>query len=206
MDQERTYAYGSLRTVGWSSKQRHTPVTAQSIRKYFGKHAKVFGGSGCFCVTTPMGGMVVITPNKMRLIYGGDSIYSAMTQLAGEAFDNWKARGSREFMLAALAHGEAWGVHVEPDFSDRWVTFKRWAVAIAIFWVGWVMLPDGKGGGNIRTSIVFMVVAVVVFWWMKQKARREEQRKIEAGGFNYPREATGATYADDDACRKGGVL
>jgi hypothetical protein len=207
MERERAYAHGSLRTTGWSSRQPHTPITEQLIRKYFGKHANVNGCAGCYRVTTPMGGKVVITPNKMRLSYGGDATYSAMTQLAGEVHNNWKARGSREFMLAAIAHGEAWGVNIQPDFSDRWATFKRWCVAIALFWVGCIMLPDRSGhGGDVRIFAVFLLAVACLFWWMKRKARREEQRKIEAGGFHYPRQATGATFADEDELRKGGLI
>jgi hypothetical protein len=108
-------------------------------------------------------------------------------------------------MLAAIAHGEAWGVSIQPDFTDWRATFIRWCVAICLLLIGCLTLPDQRGG-DLRVSAIFPVATFVSFCWLKRKAQHEEQRKIEAGGFTYPRQTTGATYADDDECRKGGVL
>ena len=96
---------------------KNRPINRDVIRTYFGKRAKIFGFGGYYRVTTPTGGEVVITPNHIRQVFGGEDIYRATALLAGRKWDHAKARGSREFMLGAVAHGEANGVDNVP-FGD----------------------------------------------------------------------------------------
>jgi hypothetical protein len=199
------YANGYLRPARRFSRKKPKAITKDLIRKCFGKDARIHEFAGVFRVTTQTGGKVVITPNKILLGIGGDDAYQGMTQVAGAVRDHWKARGSREFMLAAIAHGEAWSVNIQPDFTDRRATLIRWCVATGLFLIGYLLLPDERGG-DFRAFAIFLMAAFLSFCWLKRKALQEEQRKIEAGGFTYPRQTTGSVYADDDACRKGGVL
>src|SRR6185437_5085475 len=111
-------------------KRKHKPVTKALIRQFFGNDAKVHGFAGRYRVTTPTGGEVSITPGKMKLIYGGDDVYRAMTLLIGECWGHGKASGSREYLLASVAHGEAWGVNIQPNFRSKGATFARWFVAL----------------------------------------------------------------------------
>jgi hypothetical protein len=200
------YAHGCLRRVGRFGRQKPRPITKGLIRKHFGEHAKIHGLAGCFRVNTPTGGEIVVTPNKMLLGCGGDDTYRAMTMLAGDVGGDWKARGSLEYMLASIAHGEASGVFIQPDFTDRLATFVRWCVLIDVSWIGCMILPDSSGDGDLVSALVVFLVGGAAFWWMRRKARREEQRRTENGGFHFPRETTGAKYADDDECRKGGLI
>jgi hypothetical protein len=181
-------------------KRKHKPITKDLIKKHFGKDAKVHGFCGHYRVTTP-GGEVTIRPNKINLVYGGDDIYRAIALLAGECWGGARAgQGSREFMLGLIAHGDAWGVNVQPDFRDRGAAFARWFVAIALFCLVCMIVPNDIG------AVLALPLPLLVFWLMKRKARREEQRKIEAGGFHYPRAAQGAGYADEDQLRRGGLI
>jgi hypothetical protein len=191
-------------------KHKNKPITKELIKKYFGKNAKVHGFAGHYRVTTPTGGKVTITQSEVKLIYGGDDVYRAMTLLMGECWGSGKVRGSREFMLAFVAHGEASGVNIQPDFRDSGATFARWVVAMLLFVVG-CMVADGMNAANNDTTaggaILFVLLGpFLVFSLMKRAARREEQRKLETGGFTYPRQAQGAEYANDDDLRKGGLI
>lgn len=189
-------------------KQKQKPVTKRLIKKYFGKNSKVYGLAGHYRVTTPMGGEVSITPDKMKLVYGGDDVHRAMTLLIGECWGHAKVSGSREYVLASVAHGEAWGVNIQPDFRSKGATFARWFMAVVVFVIGSLFVPDQPGSDTSGTIDAFIVLSlsVLVFFLMKRKARQEEQRKLETGGFTYPRQAHGAEYADDDELRKGGLI
>jgi hypothetical protein len=183
-------------------KRKRKPITRALIQKYFGKDAKVFGFAGHYRVTTPTGGEVTITSDKMKLVYGGDDVHRAMTLLIGECWGYGKASGSREYMLASVAHGEAWGVNIQPDFRNRGATFARWFMAVLVFCIAANLVPDES---PVSIAAVWLA-AVGVFFLMKRKARREEQRKLETGGFTFPRQAHGAEYADDEHLHKGGLI
>jgi hypothetical protein len=110
-------------------------------------------------------------------------------------------------MLASVAHGEAWGVNIQPDFRDKGATFARWFVAVLVFFIGCMMLPENARSGSDDWAVLpVLLLSVLVFFLMKRKARREEQRKLETGGFTFPRQAHGAEYADDEQLRKGGLI
>jgi hypothetical protein len=176
------------------------PISRNLIRKYFGKRAKIIGFGGYYRVTTPTGGEVVISPREIKLIFGGDDVYRAVTLLAGERWGRAKARGSREFMLGAVAHGEASGVNIQADHSDRLAPFVRGLVFVCIVVAGLAMGSAQNGSGVAIT----LCVAVGIWWAMKRSARREEQRKAEQLGFHYPRvQGTAGAASDDELERKG---
>jgi hypothetical protein len=184
-------------------KRKHKPVTKELIRHYFGRDAKIHGFAGHYRVTTPMGGEVSISPDKIKLIYGGDDVYRAVVLLIGHCWGSAKAgQGSREFMLASIAHGEAWGVNIQPDFSDEGSGLARWCVAFLVYIIGCAMLP--KHSSDMGPFMV-LLLAVAVFFVMGG-SRKKEQRKLETSGFIYPRQAHGAEYADDEQLRKGGLI
>jgi hypothetical protein len=195
------------RKDGCFMRRKEKPITRALIRKYFGKNASIWDFGGWYRVTTPGGGLVRIGPGeRARLVYGGDEVYRALMGLLGECWGVVKAGGlgSREVLLGAIAHGEALGVNVQPDFRDRWATFARWCVALGIIVASIAMKLDTTDTGAFLT----LLVAVAVFFLMKRKARREEQYKLETGGFHYPRGTTGASFADEDEdeLRKGGLI
>jgi hypothetical protein len=187
-------------------KQRRKPITRAVIKKYFGKDARVIGFGGRYRVTTPSGGELLISQKKIKLIFGGDDIYRAMTLLEGECWGAVKAgHGSREFMLASIAHGEALGVDVQPDFEDKGATFGRWCSAVFVFIAGYAMILD-KHAGRALAVIGALLAAALVFKLMKRDARRKEQRKLETSGFLFPRQTSGAEYASEEELRKAGLI
>lgn len=184
-------------------KRKSKPITKELIRKYFGKNAKVYGFGGRYRVTTPTGGVVTITQNEVKVLYGGDDVYRAQTLLIGECWGSGKVHGSREYMLASIAHGEAEGVNIQPDFRDSGATVSRWFFALLVFVIGCMIAPNNMSAAG---AVLVLLAPVVVFFLMKRVARREEQRKLETGGFTYPRQPHGAEYANDDDLRKGGLI
>ena len=185
-------------------ERRKKPVTKDLIRKYFGKNAKITGFCGHYCVKTAAGGEVEISDRKVKLVYGGDDVYRSMTLLIGACWETARAgHGSREFMLGAVAHGEAWGVNIQPDFRNRWAAFGRICVAVFVFFIGIQMLPEHADGTDL---LIVLLLPPVTFWLMKRSAKREEQRRLETSGFIFPQQARGAEYADDDQLRKGGLI
>jgi hypothetical protein len=182
--------------------KRHKPVTKKLVRKYFGEDAKIRGFDGSYRVTTPTGGEVVTSSKGMRLITGGDDTYRAMILLIGECWGKGTAGpGSREFMLGAMAHGEACGVPIRPNFKSRGAVFARWFVFIIILLIGF-----GIGGGQQDSSIPFatVVVAVLTVAAMARSAKREDQRKAEELGFHYPRiHGLSRAASREDAEQKG---
>jgi len=178
--------------------------------KCFEKNSTVFGAFGLYCANTASGGLVVITPNKLRLIYGADDAYEGMLTVAGILRTYWRAHGSREFLLSCTAHAEASGVRVLPDFRNRKAALKRWLIALGLGVLGCVMLPNETGEGDMDFQggmyafLFFLLTARLVFLWMKHRARQEEQRELETSGFTFPRETQGASFADEDDL--GGLL
>lgn len=195
-------------------RRKEKPVTRALIRKYFGKEARIWDFGAWYRVTTPGGGLVTIGPGeRARLVYGGDEVYRALIGLLGECWGVVKAggNGSREFLLGAIAHGEALGVNVQPDFRDWKATLARWVVAVLVYFIVFAMLvPDGPVSdrrGNMP-AMIGLVSAAVVFFLMKRQARRREQHKLVTGGFHYPRgaNASPAEYANEEELRKAGLI
>ena len=60
---------------------------------------------------------------------------------------------------------------------DRWAMLARWAVAVALYLGGCIMVPDHSS--NVWPCAV-LLVAGAVFWLLKFKARREQERRIDA--------------------------
>jgi hypothetical protein len=184
---------------------KRKPITRALIKKYFGKDARIVGFGGHYRVTTPNGGEVIISQKKIKLIFGGEDIYRAMILLEGECWGSVKAgHGSREFMLASIAHGEALGVDVQPDFEDKEATFSRWFGAVFVLVITFVMILPHEG--DALAAMGALLAAVLVFNLMKRDARRKEQRKLETSGFLFPRQTTGAEYATEEELRKGGLI
>jgi hypothetical protein len=176
-------------------------VTRELIREYFGRNARIRGFGGHYRVKTPTGGEVVVRPNKIKLIFGGEDTYKAVVLLSGYLWGHGVAKGSREFMMGAVAHGEACGVNVRADHSDGWAVVRRIAAAIVLLLLGLVW-----GARSDNPMMIATVLAIVCVWFvMKRKARREEQRRAEAMGFHYPR-VHGAEFADEEDLEKGGLL
>jgi hypothetical protein len=166
----------------WNEK----PVTRAVLKKYFGKDARIFGLEGCYRVATRNGGLVRIGPGERRwkLVKGGEDVHQALVLLAGECWGSLKVRGSREYVRGMIDHGEACGINVQRDFTDRRATFARWCVALLVFCIGATVVEDIRGpeaevhSANWAAWIP-LVLSLVVFSVMKRLARREELRKLE---------------------------
>ena len=169
---------------------------------YFGKGAKITGFGGHYRVTTPTGGEVLIKPNEFKLIFGGDDVYRACTLLSQQMWGSATVRGSREFMLGMMAHGEANNVNVRADHSNRLAPFWRAFVFMCVVIVGLML-----GGARDGSVLLFTLLVAVAIWMaMKRSAKREEQRKAEQLGFHYPRvQGTAGAASDEELERKGWV-
>lgn len=178
-------------------------ITKALIRRYFGSDARVRGFCGHYRVTTRTGGEVMITQKRMKIVFGLDDTYRAVTLLAGECWGGGKIRpGSREFMLGMAAHGEAENVNIQPNFKKTSATIVRWCVAAFVLWLG-----IRVGVDDTWVHAAGLVLGVVfIFEMMKQSARREEQRKAQEMGFHYPRvHGTAGAVSRDDLEREGWV-
>src|SRR5271168_4576627 len=95
-------------------------ITETMIYKHFGPYAriekKLFGG---FVVRTPTGGHVEIYQDRHDFHAGGHDVHAALTTLGGEAWGGLTVRGSREYILTMMAHGECTGVDVTPVVEPR---------------------------------------------------------------------------------------
>jgi hypothetical protein len=199
---------------GYIMRQQQKPVTPEILRKYFGKDAGITGFLGDYRVTTPSGGLVRFWGEKAKVVYGGDDVYRATVQTAGECWGSLTANGlrDRDLLIGLMAHGEALGVRVQPSFRDRKATAKRWVLSALLYFLLCMMLgPDDRNASSASGGDAYvwisLLIAVVFFLFLRRQALREEQRRIEAGGFHLPRGgAGGAGYADDDDLRKGGLI
>ena len=182
-------------------KGRKKRASRELVRECFGNKASITGFGGHYRVKTPTGGHVVIEPTRITFLFGGDDTYKAGILLSGKLWGHGVARGSREFMMGAVAHGDAWGVNVRADHSDRWAVLQRTAGCFLILLLGLAWGARSDNAGMIAT-----VAAMVCFWFlMKRRATAEEQRRAEAMGFHYPR-VHGARFADDEDLEDGGLL
>ena len=187
-------------------KRRTKPITRVVIKKYFGKDAKVYGFGGHYRVVTASGGEVSINQKKINTIYGGEDVYRAVVLLAGECWGGLEVKGgSREFILASMAHGEALGVNVQPNFEERGETFSRWCAALLVLVVTYPMLLSHTCK-PATAALGALLAAMATFVSMRRTAKRKAQRKLETSGFLYPRQTTGAGYADEEQLRKGGLI
>ena len=181
---------------------RYKRITKEMVRRHFGSRARIrWIALGAWRVTTQTGGDVTITQTKIRLRSGGDDVYRACVLLAGEAWGGGVAnRGSREFMLGAVAHGEAWNVPVRPDYTKRGAGAKRFFVAFFIV-LGAVKI----GIAQSNEGMVFaLALAFAVYFAMRHRAKREAQGEAERMGYHYPRvQGTAGAASRDDLERKG---
>ena len=170
--------------------RRRRRMTKDLIRAYFGSGVRIRGFLGPpYRVTTPTGGEVIIMRNNLKVRSGDDAVYRACTLLARDVWGRMTVHGGREFVLGMMAHGEALGVNVRVDHTDRRATVLRAIVGTGIAVAGTV-LGGGVGG---------VAVGGLVWGAMRGSAKREERRKAQQLGFHYPRVhgMAGATPRDD---------
>ena len=178
-------------------------ITLDLIKRHFGRDVTVTKFGGRFRVVTDTGGEVLIYQNRMQVLVGGDDIYRGTTLLAHEVWGGAVAHGGREHLLAAVAHGEAWGVKVRADHTNAAGFFVRVLVAVCVVSCGvkllkWGEFPAGYGALSIAA-------AVIVVWMLMQRSeKRAERSRAEAMGFNYPRvNGSKRDGSRDDAEREG---
>jgi hypothetical protein len=187
-------------------KRKRKPITRAVIKRHFGQDAKVYGFAGHYRVVTTSGGEVSFSQRKVKTIYGGEDVYRAVVLLAGECWGGLKVSGeNREFILASMAHGEALGVPVRPNFEERGEVVGRWFGALLALIVAYGTLLSHTGDPLIAV-LGAGLAAMAVFMSMRRNSKRKAQRKLETSGFLYPRQTTGAGYADEEQLRKGGLI
>ena len=142
-------------------KRKRKPITRAVIKRHFGKDAKVYGFAGHYRVVTASGGEVSFSQRKVKTIYGGEDVYRAVVLLAGECWGGLTVKGgSREFMLASMAHGEALGVPVRPNFEERGEVVARWFGALLALIVTYGTLLSHTGDP---------VIAVLARVWRRSR-------------------------------------
>ena len=188
-----------------SGKFQPKPITKDMVRKHFGGDAKVSGFLGCYTVKTPMS-KVEIDAESIKLVRGGSDVYQAVVTLVGEAWGGAKCRGSREFVLACCAHGEAWQVNIQPDMRSPGAALLRWSVAVLIMLGGEKLWPAKTHGGD-GSGLLIALGAMIAFFFLKWLGKKKEQRKLETGGYTYPQQThAGAAFADENALRMAGLI
>jgi hypothetical protein len=60
---------------------------------------------------------------------------------------------------------------------NHWAAMARWGVAVAVYTVGCIFLPDNFSDAS---SLAVLALAAAVFWLLKSKARREQKQRIDA--------------------------
>jgi hypothetical protein len=164
--------------------------------------AHITGGAGHFRVTTPHGA-VTISHDKINLRFGGADLYQGAVLLVRECWGAALVRGSREAMLACVAHGEALDADIQADMRSRWALAWRWFVAASVVYMGFRIWPQSE---NDPAGLAIIVAALLIFSLLKFMAKRTEQKKREKGGYLYPRQCRGTGEADEKALREAGLI
>jgi hypothetical protein len=178
-------------------------ITREMVRQHFGGGAKIrSAGLGAWRVTTATGGEVVITQRKIRVKSGMDDVYRACVLLSREAWGGGTVQGSREFVLGAVAHGEAWDVPIRPDYSKRGAGAKRFLVSFFIV-IGALKIGIAQTNEGMLLTLAF---ALAVYFAMRHGSKQKAQKEAEQMGYHYPRvQGTAGAASHDDAERKGWV-
>jgi hypothetical protein len=176
-------------------------ITKEMVRQCFGSGARIrSAGLGAWRVTTCTGGDVTITQRKIRLKSGTDDVYRACVLLSRAAWGGAEVNGSREFVLGSVAHGEASGVPIRPDYTKRGAGAKRFLVCFFIV-IGALKIGIAQTDEGMILTLVF---AFAVYWAMRQGAKQKAQKEAEQMGYHYPRVQGNADAASrDDLERKG---
>jgi hypothetical protein len=181
-------------------RRKRKRITKELIRGYFGEDAEI----SWVCpwrVKTITGGEVVISQREIKVIFGTEDAYRAVTLLMGECWGAGVAgRGSNEFMLASVMHGEAAGVPIRADYRNKNAGWLQVAMFFLILFVGGVM-----GAAHNSSALFFTVLAaLVIVAAMSESSKREARKKHEQMGFPYPRVYGSAGAARrEDAKRRG---
>lgn len=183
--------------MGWYRR-----ITKEMVRRHFGSRARIWCvGLGAWRVTTPTGGDVTITQTRLRLRAGGDDVYRACVLIAGEAWGGGVAGpGSREFMLGAVAHGEAWNVPIRPQYTKRGAGAGRFLICLLIVFlaakIGFAQSDEGM--------LVTLAFAGIVYLVMRQSDKQKAEKEAERMGYHYPRvQGSAGAASRDDLGRKG---
>jgi hypothetical protein len=182
--------------------RRYKRITKDMVRQYFGTGARIrSAGLGAWRVTTPTGGEAIVTQTKIRVICNTEDVSQASVLLSGEAWGGATARdGSREFMLGAAAHAEAWGVPLRADYTKRSDGAKRF---FAAFFIVIAALKLGIAQTDEGMTLT-LLVAFLVYFAMRHGALKKARRETETMGFHYPRiHGAGRGASREEAARKG---
>jgi hypothetical protein len=183
------------------AKRKRKKITREMVRAYFGDEAEI----SWFCpwrVKTLTGGEVVISQRHIKTITATEDVHRAVMLLIGECWGKTTARGSQEFVLASVMHGEAAGVPVKPDYrnGNDGAGARQVAVFLFILVAGCAMGGASSSGALLFTLLVAFVVALAMGESEKEKARK----KHEQMSFPYPRVYGSAGAARrEDAKRRG---
>lgn len=182
--------------MGWRRKR----LTKDLIRKYFGRGARIRSRwfADGYKVTTPSGGELLISAKEFTIVIATDDVMHSMTLLGYELWGGITANGSREFIMAQMAHGEALGVNVRPGIKRGW--FWRTVMITCVIYGAFAAINGDDDG------IILVLFAAWILWLMKRSAKRKLQQLAAEVGFNFPRvHGTAGASSDEDLEREGWV-
>jgi len=177
------------------AKRKRKRITKEMVRAAFGDDAQI-SWFYPWRVKTLSGGEVLITQREIKSIFGTEDTYRAVALIIGECWGHGVSRGSPEFMLASVMHGEAAGVPIRADYGNKHAGLIQALAFLFIVLIGCAM-------GAALGGLLFAVVIVAA---MAQSEKREKQKRHEQMSFPYPRVYGSAGPARrEDAKRRGWI-
>ncbi len=183
------------------TKRKRKRITKELVRAVFGDDAQI-SWFYPWRVKTLSGGEVVISQRQIKTIYGTEDTHRAVALLIGECWGSGVSRGSNEFMLAQVMHGQAADVPIRADYGAKHAGLWRAVVFFVILCLGWIMGAAHSGAGLLLTLLTDAVIVAA----MAQSAKREKQKKHEQMSYPYPRVYGSAGPARREDLKRRGWL
>jgi hypothetical protein len=182
------------------AKRKRKKITRELVRAAFGEDAKI-SWFYPWRVKTFTGGEVVISQRHIKTITGTEDTHRAVMWLARECWGKATSKGSAEFVLAQVMHGEALGVPVKADYGNK-NGGGLLAVFVLILLAGCVM----GGASNGAALFITLLAAFAVVAAMAAGEKRKARKKHEQMNFPYPRVYGSAGPARREDVKRRGWL
>jgi hypothetical protein len=181
------------------AKRKRKKITRELVRAVFGDDAKI-SWFYPWRVKTLTGGEVVISQRNIKTITGTEDTHRAVALLVRECWGKATSNGSPEFVLAQVMHGEAAGVPIRADYTNKNAGVLQLAVFVLILFAGGML-----GAADNSSALLFtLLAAVAVAAAMAESEKRKARKKHEQMSFPYPRVYGSAGAARrEDAKRRG---
>jgi len=193
----------------------YRPFTSQQLAKYFGTEAtaKREWSYGAWRITLPNGSGAIVGGDKVYEVWGDGKCYEAALRLLNELHGYAVAAGSKENVLAGIAHGNALdGVEVIPELYTSHKVYQRVGVVCgAIF--GLPGLVIGITSNNMSYGILagmggaYLASAGYALLFLRNsKAQARMRGQALKGAFPAVHGASASRKASMDDARKQGML